>query len=105
MTNAEWQNKKHAEWRAAGLCTNCGGERDDEHMRCSACREKLNARARESQTCNNWIKARRKRRIAAGLCPVCGVPVTGDYVECKACRDRACDYMRAMRRRKANEEA
>lgn len=104
MNNTEWQNMRHAKWREEGRCTNCGGERGDEHVRCSRCREKLNAYARESKRCQRWLEKRRDERREAGLCPSCGKPPVGGFVLCPVCRARNAAWQRARNaRRKADE--
>ena len=58
----------------AGLCTSCGGDRDDEYLKqCSVCREKgvAKERKRKAWTLPRSKKARVKREtayMAAGLC-------------------------------------
>lgn len=73
-------------WRMAGLCTWCGGARDDlPRVRCLACNAYASAKLREKAA----------RHKAAGLCPKCGTP--GDGFRCVACleRERA-SYRRQM---------
>ena len=36
----EKKMKLYYEWKAAGLCTRCGGERDNETLLCNLCRKK-----------------------------------------------------------------
>jgi hypothetical protein len=65
---------------ALGLCTRCGGERDDWRRKsCAACRAKFNA-----------YTASKKQR---GLCLSCGRPSPADgYRICAGCRARHRNY-------------
>lgn len=39
LSHIRQQREKHAEWEEKGLCTRCGGQRDNEdYKRCAACR-------------------------------------------------------------------
>lgn len=84
--------------RAQGLCIYCGEAQADEgRVSCTQCRERLNKYARETGVCNNWLKARRRKRLAEGLCTQCGVPVEGDCHLCTRCRAVGRERLRRQR--------
>ena len=98
-------------YRAAGLCVQCGDDRDRTDRQCCArCRRRLadaSNRYRdahpqvERQPHRDYLTARRRKRIAAGLCTECG----GDRDRagrklCARCRRRAADRQERYRRRR-----
>lgn len=82
-------------WDTAGLCTNCGGERDRPGKRlCSACHA---YQLRSKQIL-------RDRRKALGLCVVCGKEnATPQYVACPFCREKSAEVKRRHRKKVRNE--
>lgn len=99
MNETERAKLRRARWREEGRCTKCGGERDDEHVQCSKCREKLNAHARRSKRCQRWLEKRRDERRKAGLCPDCGKPPVGSFALCPSCRAKRTAWQRARGQR------
>jgi hypothetical protein len=81
-----------SEWNAAGLCTNCGGERDDALLhRCKRCREMTNA-------------SHKRRRLKGNLCSRCALrPPAEGFKQCVECRANVDAYWKARggRRRSA----
>lgn len=71
-------------YRAAGLCTCCGGPRDTKRLKCSACIER--------QSVSD------AKRIARGHCKICGRPTTGTH-RCDVCkqkrREQTANYLAA----------
>ena len=77
-------------WRAASLCVDCGGIRQEGRVRCEPCRLKS----------NQYQRDRRKRFLASGFCSRCGrerdeKPLT----LCGSCRRVTSGYLRAHRQR------
>ena len=98
-------------YRAAGLCANCGRDRDrPDRKNCARCRRRLadasnryrDAHPRiERQPHRDYLTARRRKRIAAGLCTECGGERDRDDRKlCARCRRRAGDKQRAFRCRR-----
>ncbi len=79
--------KSREQWRREGKCIVAGCERDDEHLRCSKCRVKL----------NGYCKTLRDRRIAKGLCPRCGGLPNAPHTYCQTCRSYMNGTPRACR--------
>ena len=72
-----------------GLCTRCGGTRDDKRYKmCSRCRAKKNEQRKRRRTTGE-----RERRVQSGLCFFCGQPALNGYKTCekhyKMCVDNA----------------
>lgn len=94
-------SNKRDERRKAGLCTRCGGKREDkEYLMCEKCRENSRRYAKEKSFKNPTLidpervirdKERRKKLIEhrkeRGLCVYCGKENDDpDRVSCRACR-------------------
>ena len=95
-------------YRAAGLCVQCGRDRDrDDRLCCARCRRRLadasnryrDAHPRtERQPHRDCLTARPRKRIAAGLCTECGGERDrDDRKSCVRCRRRAADRQRTHR--------
>ena len=102
--------RARARYRAAGLCAQCGRDRDRDDRRCCArCRRRLadasnryrDAHPRvERQPHREYLAARRARWTAAGLCTECGGDRDrDDRCLCARCRRRAARNQQAYRRR------
>lgn len=75
---AERQRRVRAERRAAGLCTFCGEERDDEaYVLCGDCRQVITTKAAVS----------RAERVVCGRCPRCGGERDVGFMTCARCLD------------------
>jgi 5-methylcytosine-specific restriction endonuclease McrA len=89
QASAELRTRRRA-WKDAGLCSWCGGERDDPaRRRCQECRARNNAAQ----------KAQDRARRQAGLCPRCGGRPEGGERLCDRCREKQRgEYRRAFAR-------
>ena len=97
-------------YRAAELCSMCGGERDrPDRKRCESCRRRQADAQNRHRTAHPPdrdrlradVRARRRRYLAAGLCPECGAERDRpDRKLCGECRRRAADTARAYRARR-----
>lgn len=92
-----------AKWRASGLCTRCGGERDDERWKlCQACRTFCAGKNRHNA---ENAKARREALKAKGFCEQCGKTwAEPGRVRCKKCLAKNRAAGRSERSRMLNIE-
>jgi 5-methylcytosine-specific restriction endonuclease McrA len=75
--------EQRRQWGVAGLCTWCGGERDDEpRVRCRACNDYSRRKLRQ------YAGGRR----GSGLCPKCGGQKPINRVTCRKCCDKSKEY-------------
>jgi 5-methylcytosine-specific restriction endonuclease McrA len=89
VTN-ETAKERRARWKAAGLCSWCGGKRQDRtKRRCGDCLAKT-AKARAKETVQRQSRRRRK------LCPRCGRQTSG-LILCPNCLNRGREeYRRSL---------
>lgn len=69
---------KRAEWRASGLCEQCGKRPPRKGVRCEECRSDNRTRAKENY----------HRMIALGRCVRCRRENDGPLVRCPECADK-----------------
>ena len=104
-----------AKYRAAGLCVQCGRDRDrDDRQCCARCRRRLASASNrfrlahpqvERQPHRDYLAGRRRRRIAAGLCTECsGERDRADRRQRVRCWRRAADNQQAHRRRRQSAD-
>lgn len=89
------ENSKHMQTTKkrdlAGLCTVCGGKRDDNKKNCSNCRKKLRSRFEEKSkklgsNIPGWMNYTQATRFNSGLCIGCGkVETFGKGLRCPEC--------------------
>jgi hypothetical protein len=72
----KYQRDRRNKLREKGVCTRCGGPRDDVFMDCSCCRQKS----------NTLVKKIIKRNLKLGLCQ-CGQTRLEAKLVCKRCSD------------------
>lgn len=65
-----YKKRKRKEWRAAGLCYECGKSKETNKLRCNKCHKKLMAYNIKTR------KLRELRRKKDGVCYKCGAPVS-----------------------------
>lgn len=90
------RRKRQAEWKAAGLCTACGGNlpEDGKGFKCAACRER-NDRSHAKQY---------KQRTDDGLCTYCGrVPAKPGRKQCERCLAARCQQDKKRRKQKKDK--
>lgn len=85
--NAKWLRKKRVEWKAKGLCHNCGGERDSPtRNRCEICRS----------AARRYYRRAVEEAKLAGQCLRCGAKKDReDRTHCKDCREDQCLRVRS----------
>jgi len=81
----ELREARVARWKAAGLCSNCGHEREDEtKAMCAACRLKYRLRNAKKKIKNGW-----QPRGYGGKCYQCNrAPAIEDKKLCQECYDK-----------------
>ena len=85
------RDARKARWKAAGLCSNCGGEREDEtKAMCATCRLKYQLR-----TAKRKIKQGKLPRGANGMCFQCmRAPAIEGKKLCRACYEKKIETLR-----------
>ena len=99
--------------REKGLCTFCGGKRDDDKfLMCSKCRDAISSKRRKhdylcggrkvnKEQAEKYSKKRKekaKERVEKGLCRECGNPIDDkSYKTCTNCRLKQRKYRKEMK--------
>ena len=77
--NRPWSKRLCEDRKRDGVCVRCGGRRDCNYLKCSACREK-------TQNSNSrFLRKRYAERKASGVCTRCGSTAVSGLVHCSAC--------------------
>lgn len=78
--SAQYVKERREKWKLAGLCYQCGKEKETEKLRCDKCHEKLMAYNYKTR------KKREASRLEGSVCYQCGGKIVhGEHKLCEIC--------------------